>query len=40
VQGGKEGTVDEFTVQGDGSLRSLASVLVPGAEGGEGIVAG
>jgi 6-phosphogluconolactonase (cycloisomerase 2 family) len=40
VQGGKEGTVDEFEVEPNGSLKSLASVLVPGAEGGEGIVAG
>ena len=40
VQGGKEGTVDEFEVEPGGSLKSLASVLVPGAEGGEGIVAG
>ena len=39
VQGGKEGTVDEFRVQPDGSLADLGSVLVPGAEGGEGIVA-
>jgi hypothetical protein len=40
VQGGKEGTVDEFKVQADGSLENLGSVLVPGAVGGEGIVAG
>jgi 6-phosphogluconolactonase (cycloisomerase 2 family) len=40
VQGGGEGTVDEFKVQQDGSLMSLGSVLVPGAEGGEGIAAG
>ena len=39
VQGGKEGTVDEFEVEANGSLTSLASVLVPSAEGGEGIVA-
>jgi len=40
VQGGKEGTVDEFRVQQDGSLLNIGSVIVPGAEGGEGIVAG
>jgi 6-phosphogluconolactonase (cycloisomerase 2 family) len=40
VQGGKEGTVDEFRVQANGSLGNLGSVLVPGAVGGEGIVAG
>ncbi len=39
VQGGKEGTVDEFEVQPNGSLKSLGSVVVPDAEGGEGIVA-
>jgi len=39
VQGGKEGTVDEFEVQTNGSLKSLGSVVVPSAEGGEGIVA-
>ena len=40
VQGGKEGTVDEFKVRADGSLAYLGSVIVPGAVGGEGIVAG
>ena len=40
VQGGKDGTVDEFQVQANGSLENLGSVLVPGAVGGEGIVAG
>jgi len=41
VQGGKEGTVNEFEVQGNGSLKSLGpAILVPVAEGGEGIVAG
>ena len=40
VQGGKEGTVDEFEVQDGGSLKSLGSVVVPGAAGAEGIVAG
>ncbi len=39
VQGGKEGSVDEFAVQTDGSLVRIGSVLVPSAEGGEGIVA-
>jgi DNA-binding beta-propeller fold protein YncE len=39
VQGGGEGTVDEFEVQSNGSLKSLGSVLVPHAVGGEGIVA-
>ena len=40
VQGGKEGTVDEYEVQPGGSLESLGSVIVPSGEGGEGIVAG
>lgn len=40
VRGGAEGTVDEFKVQPGGSLENLGSVLVPGAVGGEGIVAG
>jgi Lactonase, 7-bladed beta-propeller len=40
VQGGLNGVVDEFRVNGDGSLTSLGSVTVPGAAGGEGIVAG
>ncbi len=40
VQGGKEGTVNQFEVQGNGSLKSLGpAILVPEAEGGEGIVA-
>ena len=39
VQGGKEGVVDEFAIQTDGSLVRIGSVLVPSAEGGEGIVA-
>ncbi len=39
VQGGKEGVVDEFSVGTDGSLVRIGSVLVPGAEGGEGIAA-
>jgi hypothetical protein len=40
VQTGATGTVDEFRVGRDGSLTSVGSVLVPGAAGGEGIVAG
>jgi DNA-binding beta-propeller fold protein YncE len=39
VQGGKEGTLDEFEVQSDGSLKSIGSLVVPDAVGGEGIVA-
>jgi 6-phosphogluconolactonase (cycloisomerase 2 family) len=39
VQGGGEGTVDELQVRVDGSLEDLGSVIVPGAAGGEGIVA-
>ena len=39
VQGGAEGTVDEFRALPDGALESLGSVTVPGAAGGEGIVA-
>lgn len=37
VQGGKEGTVDEFAVTPGGGLEPIGSVLVPGAAGGEGI---
>jgi DNA-binding beta-propeller fold protein YncE len=37
VQGGLEGTVDEFAVQSGGALESIGSVVVPGAAGGEGI---
>lgn len=40
VQGGAEGTVDEFRVEPGGGLASLGSVLVEGAVGGEGIAAG
>jgi len=40
IQGGREGTVDEFQVQAGGSLSNLGSVIVPDAAGGEGIVAG
>ena len=39
VQTGAEGGIDEFHVNGDGSLTPLGSVLVPGTAGGEGIVA-
>ena len=39
VQTGGTGTVDEFQVAPGGSLTSVGSVLVPGAVGGEGIVA-
>ena len=40
VQTGANGIVDEFAVAGDGSLTAIGSVTVPGAVGGEGIVAG
>ncbi|MFD9126575.1 lactonase family protein [Kitasatospora sp. NPDC059571] len=39
VQTGAHGVVDEFAVGRDGSLASLGSETVPGAVGGEGIVA-
>ncbi len=39
VQTGGTGTVDEFSVGHDGSLTGIGSELVPGAVGGEGIVA-
>jgi 6-phosphogluconolactonase (cycloisomerase 2 family) len=39
VQTGGTGTVDEFQVGPAGELTSIGSVLVPGAVGGEGIVA-
>lgn len=39
VQGGKEGTIDDFQVLPNGSLSNVGSVTVPGAVGGEGIVA-
>jgi 6-phosphogluconolactonase (cycloisomerase 2 family) len=39
VQTGRSGIVDEFAVQTDGSLNPVGSVTVPGAVGGEGIVA-
>lgn len=39
VQTGAAGIVDEFHIESDGSLRSIGSVTVPGAVGGEGIAA-
>jgi 6-phosphogluconolactonase (cycloisomerase 2 family) len=39
VQTGGNGTLDEFEVGPGGSLTPIGSVLVPGAAGGEGIVA-
>jgi len=39
VQTGLAGMVDEFRVGADGALTAIGSVLVPGAVGGEGIVA-
>ena len=39
VQAGKNGTVDEFRVNANGSLTAIGSVTVAGAAGGEGIVA-
>jgi hypothetical protein len=39
VQGGRNGEVAAFSTNADGSLTSLGSVTVPGAAGGEGIVA-
>jgi hypothetical protein len=39
VETGKAGNVDEFRVAADGSLSPSGSVIVPGAAGGEGIVA-
>ncbi|MEV6196680.1 hypothetical protein AB0M19_30265 [Streptomyces sp. NPDC051920] len=40
VQTGAQGRVNEFRVNRDGSLTRIGSVTVPGAVGGEGIVAG
>jgi 6-phosphogluconolactonase (cycloisomerase 2 family) len=40
VQTGAEGNVDEFAVGAKGELTAVGSVTVPGAVGGEGIVAG
>ncbi len=37
VQGGKEGTVDEFAVTSGGGLSPIGALVVPGAVGGEGI---
>ena len=39
VQTGAEGIVDEFTVGATGMLTAIGKVKVPGAVGGEGIVA-
>jgi hypothetical protein len=39
VQTGVNGIVDEFDVNGDGSLSPIGSQTVPGGAGGEGIVA-
>jgi len=39
AQTGKDGNVDEYAVQADGSLSRIGTVTVPGAAGGEGIVA-
>jgi len=39
VQTGAEGGVDEYAVNGDGSLAPLGSILVPDTAGGEGIAA-
>jgi 6-phosphogluconolactonase (cycloisomerase 2 family) len=39
VQTGGNGIVDEFRINGDGSLSPIGSVTVPNAIGGEGIVA-
>lgn len=39
VQTGGTGTVDEFQVGLGGTLTDIGPVLVPGAAGGEGIVA-
>ena len=39
VQTGASGIVDEFHVNPDGSLTEIGTVTVPGAAGGEGIVA-
>ncbi len=39
VQTGGNGIVDEFAVNANGSLSAIGSVTVPGAVGGEGIVA-
>jgi 6-phosphogluconolactonase (cycloisomerase 2 family) len=40
VQAGANGNVDAYRIGNDGSLSQIGSVTVPGAVGGEGIVAG
>ncbi|HTC71443.1 MAG TPA: beta-propeller fold lactonase family protein, partial [Solirubrobacteraceae bacterium] len=40
VQTGAAGIVDEFSVAPKGELTEIGSIAVPGAQGGEGIVAG
>ena len=40
VQAGAQGIVDEYRIGSDGSLTQIGAVTVPGAVGGEGIVAG
>lgn len=40
VQTGREGIVDEYAIGSGGGLSPIGSVTVPGARGGEGIVAG
>jgi DNA-binding beta-propeller fold protein YncE len=40
VQGGAAGVVDEFAIGAHGALSKVGAVTVPGAVGGEGIVAG
>ena len=39
VQAGKAGNVDEFKIGANGALSRIGTVTVPGAQGGEGIVA-
>ena len=39
MQTGGNGVVDEFAVGAGGTLTAVGSVTVPGAAGGEGIVA-
>ena len=39
VQAGAAGIVDEFAIGSGGALTKVGSVTVPGAVGGEGIVA-
>jgi len=40
VQAGANGVVDGYRIGSDGTLTATGSVTVPGAVGGEGIVAG